>query len=94
MEKVQITLSFLVTTPETRVSNLGDSERGFPYLSGAGRLVMKDVIMLGQYRNHGRGIEKIPSVQSTKYSIGVKTKHYEDNRNTKSNDVRSIDRTV
>ncbi len=42
-----VTLSFLITTPETWVPSLGDSEHGFPYLSGAGRLVIKDVIMLG-----------------------------------------------
>jgi uncharacterized membrane protein YkgB len=42
-----VTLSFLITTPETLVPNLGDSEYGFPYLSAAGRLVIKDVIMLG-----------------------------------------------
>lgn len=42
-----VTLSFLITTPETWVPALGDAEHGFPYLSGAGRLVIKDVIMLG-----------------------------------------------
>ena len=42
-----VTLSFLVTTPETWVQPLGDLHHGFPYLSGAGRLVIKDVIMLG-----------------------------------------------
>jgi reactive chlorine resistance protein C len=42
-----VTLSFLVTTPETWVPDLGDSEHGFPYLSAAGRLVIKDIIMLG-----------------------------------------------
>lgn len=42
-----ITLSFLITTPETWVPALGDSESGFPYLSAAGRLVIKDVIMMG-----------------------------------------------
>ncbi len=42
-----VTLSFLITTPETWVADLGDSEHGFPYLSAAGRLVIKDVIMLG-----------------------------------------------
>lgn len=45
-----ITLSFLITTPEVYVPNLGGDfptpEYGFPYLSGAGRLVLKDVIML------------------------------------------------
>lgn len=42
-----VTLSFLITTPEAWVPGLGDAEYGFPYLSGAGRLVIKDVIMLG-----------------------------------------------
>ena len=42
-----VTLSFLITTPETWVQDLGDSEHGFPYLSAAGRLVIKDVIMMG-----------------------------------------------
>ena len=42
-----VTLSFLITTPETWVPPLGDSESGFPYLSGAGRLVVKDTIMMG-----------------------------------------------
>jgi uncharacterized membrane protein YkgB len=41
------TLSFLATTPEAWVSALGDPHHGFPYLSGAGRLVVKDCIMLG-----------------------------------------------
>lgn len=48
-----VTLSFLITTPETWVSNLGNPalgitespNHGFPYLSGAGRLVIKDIIM-------------------------------------------------
>lgn len=42
-----VTLSFLITTPEAWVPGLGDAEYGFPYLSGVGRLVIKDVIMLG-----------------------------------------------
>jgi uncharacterized membrane protein YkgB len=41
------TLSFLVTTPECWVPALGGPEHGFPLLSGAGRLVVKDAIMLG-----------------------------------------------
>lgn len=41
-----VTLSFLITTTEAYVSDLGSSEHGFPYLSGAGRLVIKDIIML------------------------------------------------
>lgn len=42
-----VTLSFLITTPEVWVPALGDAEYGFPYLSGRGRLVLKDAIMLG-----------------------------------------------
>ena len=42
-----VTLSFLVTTPECWVPALGDTTHGFPYLSGAGRLVIKDAIMMG-----------------------------------------------
>jgi uncharacterized membrane protein YkgB len=41
-----VTLSFLITTPEAWVSSLGDADYGFPYLSGGGRLVLKDVLML------------------------------------------------
>jgi uncharacterized membrane protein YkgB len=41
------TLSFLITTPECWVPALGSSEHGFPLLSGAGRLVVKDAIMAG-----------------------------------------------
>lgn len=45
-----VTLSFLLTTPEVYVPNLGGDfptpQYGFPYLSGAGRLVLKDVIMM------------------------------------------------
>src|SRR5258708_946029 len=41
-----VTLSFLVTTPEAWVPALGDAQHGFPYLSGAGRLVLKDTMML------------------------------------------------
>ena len=40
------TLSFLVTTPEVWVPNLGSGEFGFPLLSGAGRLVIKDIVIL------------------------------------------------
>lgn len=42
-----VTLSFLITTPETWVPDLGGPQHGFPYLSGAGRLVLKDIIMSG-----------------------------------------------
>ncbi len=45
-----VTLTFLITTPEVYVPKLdGDfptPHYGFPYLSGAGRLVIKDVIMM------------------------------------------------
>ncbi|MDI2146199.1 YkgB family protein [Pseudomonas sp. ITA] len=41
-----LTLTFLITTPEAWVPALGDGQHGFPYLSGAGRLVLKDVLML------------------------------------------------
>ncbi len=41
------TLSFLATTPEAWVPALGDAHHGFPYLSGVGRLIVKDCIMLG-----------------------------------------------
>ena len=42
-----VTLSFLITTPECRVPALGSPEHGFPLLSGAARLVVKDAIMMG-----------------------------------------------
>ena len=42
-----VTLSFLVTTPECWVPALGGPEHGFPFLCGAGRLVVKDAIMMG-----------------------------------------------
>lgn len=45
-----VTLSFLITTPEVWVPNLGGDfptpAYGFPYLSAAGRLVVKDLIMM------------------------------------------------
>jgi uncharacterized membrane protein YkgB len=42
-----VTLSFLITTPECWVPARGDAQHGFPFLSGAGRLVVKDAIMMG-----------------------------------------------
>ena len=39
------TLSFLVTTPEVWVPDLGSGEQGFPLLTGAGRLVIKDIVL-------------------------------------------------
>src|ERR1700753_567455 len=41
-----VTLSFLITTPEAWVPAIGDAQHGFPYLSGAGRLIIKDVMLL------------------------------------------------
>jgi uncharacterized membrane protein YkgB len=41
------TLSFLVTTPEAWVHSATSTVNGFPFLAGAGRLVVKDLIMLG-----------------------------------------------
>jgi len=41
-----VTLSFLVSTPEAWAPALGDAQHGFPYLSGAGRLVLKDAVIL------------------------------------------------
>jgi len=41
------TLSFLMTTPESWVSHLTDQQWGFPYLSARGRLVLKDIVILG-----------------------------------------------
>lgn len=45
-----VTLTFLITTPEAYVPNLGGDfptpQYRFPYLSGAGRLVIKEVIMM------------------------------------------------
>lgn len=40
------TLSFLVTTPEVWVPDLGSGEAGFPLLTGAGRLVIKDLAII------------------------------------------------
>ena len=42
-----VTLSFLITTPECWVPPLGDVNHGFPFLSGAGRLMVKDAVMMG-----------------------------------------------
>jgi uncharacterized membrane protein YkgB len=44
---IYVTLSFLVTTPEAWVPALGDVHHGFPYLSGVGRLIIKDATLLG-----------------------------------------------
>ena len=41
------TLSFLVTTPESWVPHLTDQDWGFPFLSGRGRLLIKDLVILG-----------------------------------------------
>ncbi len=42
-----MSLSFLVTTPACWVAPLGDVNHGFPFLSGAGPLVIKDAITMG-----------------------------------------------
>jgi len=39
--------ALLNITPENWAPALGDANHGFPYLSGRGRLVIKDVITLG-----------------------------------------------
>lgn len=45
-----VTLTFLITTPDVYVPNLGGDfptpHFGFPYLSGSGRLVLKDLLMM------------------------------------------------
>lgn len=41
------TLSFLATTPGSWFPALGDQDTGFPFLSGRGRLVLKDAALLG-----------------------------------------------
>ena len=41
------TLSFLFTTPESWVPHISDHQWGFPFLSGRGRLVIKDIVILG-----------------------------------------------
>jgi uncharacterized membrane protein YkgB len=41
-----VTQSSRFTTPEAWVAALGDAQHGFPYLSGASRLVLKDGMML------------------------------------------------
>lgn len=52
---------------------LGDARHGFPYLSGAGRLVVKDAIMMGAalvtmadsarayLRRQGEVVERLPA---------------------------------
>lgn len=41
-----VTLSFLITTKDSWVPDLGDPNHGFPLLSARGRLVVKDIIMM------------------------------------------------
>ena len=59
------TLSFLITTPEAWVPALGDANHGFPYLSGVGRLVVKDFIMLAA--------ASVTLVDSAKATLGRRT---------------------
>ena len=42
-----VALTFLITTPKTWVPDLGGPNHRFPYLSGAGRLVVKDINRMG-----------------------------------------------
>ncbi len=65
-----VTLSFLITTPETWVPALGGPEHGFPYLSGAGRLVIKDIIMMA-----GGLLVASDSAQRTLQVIAAKKKN-------------------
>lgn len=67
------TLSFLVTTPESWVPHLGDPSFGFPYLSGRGRLVIKDIVILG-----GSIINMSESARL--YLTRKKTHHINDNK--------------
>lgn len=75
-----VTLSFLITTPESWVPALGDSNHGFPYLSGRGRLVVKDAIMLGAgvlvmadsakaYLRKRRGAQAENSIEETREAL-------------------------
>jgi hypothetical protein len=56
-----VTLSFLVTTPEAWVPALGDAQHGFPYLSGAGRLVLKDAVILAGGAARTRQVDRFVS---------------------------------
>lgn len=71
-----VTLSFLITTPEVYVPNLGGDfptpQYGFPYLSGAGRLVLKDIIMLAG----GLIIASDSAKKLIKTTTNIKTKDY------------------
>ncbi len=59
------TLSFLITTPECWVPNLGGPEHGFPLLSGAGRLVIKDcAIISGALVLFSRSAQKLLDAKS------------------------------
>jgi uncharacterized membrane protein YkgB len=72
-----VTLSFLVTTPETWVPNLGGPEHGFPLLSGAGRLVVKDAIMMGAalvtMADSARAALRLPNRAAAPQSVRVST---------------------
>jgi reactive chlorine resistance protein C len=67
-----VTLSFLITTPEAWVPALGDAQHGFPYLSGGGRLVLKDVLLAGALlvmADSARALlEERPSAESSRRS--------------------------
>jgi uncharacterized membrane protein YkgB len=64
------TLSFLVTTPECWVPDLGSGEHGFPLLSGAGRLVIKDLaIISGAVILLSRSARKLLKQRGEKYDV-------------------------
>ena len=65
-----VTLSFLFTTPEAWVPALGDAQHGFPYLSGAGRLVVKDVAQLA-----GAWLVMVETARSLLRSYGEASDH-------------------
>lgn len=74
-----VTLSFLVTTPEAWVPALGDAQHGFPFLSGAGRLVLKDTtILAGGWLlivDSARSILRHASAESTPVAPSVLDTH-------------------
>ena len=75
-----VTLSFLITTPEAWVPALGDAHHGFPYLSGAGRLVLKDTLMLaGAVMIMADSAREILKQRSNESSSTLKTEYYNPN---------------
>ena len=62
------TLSFLITTPECWVPNLGSDEYVFPLRLGAGRLVIKDTAIIA-------GAVVLLAQDANGYSIVSKSKN-------------------